>query len=194
MRLRPDGSGLEVFASGVRNSVGFDWDPRTGALWFTDNGRDWLGDDAPDDELNRAATAGLHFGFPFCHAGELPDPEYGQQRGCADFVPPELGLGAHVAALGMRFYDGGQFPPAYRGSIFIAEHGSWNRSSPVGYRIVRVRVEDGRAAGAEVFAEGWLRGASAWGRPVDVMVLPDGALLVSDDRAGAIYRIGYTKR
>jgi glucose/arabinose dehydrogenase len=194
MRMRADGSGLEVFASGVRNSVGFDWDPATGALWFTDNGRDWLGDDAPNDELNRAPAAGLHFGFPFCHGGDLPDPEHGRLRACADFVPPQLGLGAHVAALGMRFYGGSQFPPAYRGSIFIAEHGSWNRSSPAGYRIVRVRVEGGRAAGAEVFAEGWLQGAQAWGRPVDVMVLPDGALLVSDDRAGAVYRISYAGR
>ncbi|HWR97889.1 MAG TPA: PQQ-dependent sugar dehydrogenase [Candidatus Methanoperedens sp.] len=194
MRMRPDGSGLEVFASGVRNSVGFDWDPATGALWFTDNGRDWLGDDTPDDELNRATAPGLHFGFPFCHGGDLADPEYGRLRSCADFVPPLLGLGAHVAALGMRFYSGSQFPPEYRGSIFIAEHGSWNRTSPVGYRIVRVRVEGGRVADAEVFAEGWLQGARAWGRPVDVMVLPDGALLVSDDRAGAVYRIGYTGR
>jgi glucose/arabinose dehydrogenase len=191
MRMRPDGSGQEVFASGVRNSVGFDWEPVTGVLWFTDNGRDWLGDDLPDDELNRAPAAGLHFGFPFCHAGDVPDPEFGRLRPCSAFIPPEIGLGAHVAALGMRFYDGGMFPAAYRGAIFIAEHGSWNRSAPAGYRVVRVRLEGGRAAGAEVFAEGWLQGASAWGRPVDVLVMPDGALLVSDDRAGAVYRISY---
>lgn len=194
MRMHPDGSGLEVFASGVRNSVGFDWDPATGALWFTDNGRDLLGDDRPDDELNRAPAAGLHFGFPFCHAGELPDPEFGTVRSCSAFVPPELRLGAHVAALGMRFYDGAMFPADYQGSIIVAEHGSWNRSSPVGYRLVRVRLDQGRAAQAEVFVEGWLQGATAWGRPVDVLVMPDGALLVSDDRAGAVYRITYTGR
>jgi glucose/arabinose dehydrogenase len=194
MRMRPDGSGLEVFASGVRNSVGFDWDPATGALWFTDNGRDLLGDDVPDDELNRAAAAGLHFGFPFCHAGDVADPVFGRQRACTAFVPPEAKLGAHVAALGMRFYDGAMFPPAYRGSILIAEHGSWNRSTPVGYRLVRVPVVQGRAGAPEVFVDGWLRGGTAWGRPVDLLVLPDGSLLVSDDRAGAIYRIVYTGR
>ena len=194
MRMRPDGSGLEVFASGVRNTVGFDWDPASGELWFTDNGRDWLGDDQPDDELNRAPVAGLHFGFPYCHGEGLPDPEFGRLRPCGDFVPPVLGLGAHVAALGMRFYEGAMFPAAYRGSIFIAEHGSWNRSTPAGYRLVRVPTERGRAAAAEVFAEGWLQGATAWGRPVDVLVMPDGALLVSDDRAGAVYRIAYGGR
>ena len=191
MRMRPDGSGLEIFASGVRNTVGFDWDPASGALWFTDNGRDLLGDDQPDDELNRAPAQGLHFGFPFCHAGTIPDPEFGERRPCSAFVPPELKLGAHVAALGMRFYDAAMFPSDYRGSIFIAEHGSWNRSTPVGYRIVRVRLEQGRATQAEVFVDGWLGGTTAWGRPVDLLVMPDGALLVSDDRAGAIYRIAY---
>jgi len=188
-RLRPDGSGLEVYASGVRNSVGFDWNPADGSLWFTDNGRDWLGDDTPDDELNRAPEAGLHFGFPFCHAGDVPDPEFGSRRPCAEFVPPEVRLGAHVAPLGMRFYTGELFGPGYRGSILVAEHGSWNRSTPVGYRIVRVRVNGGRAAGTDVFADGWLDGLTAWGRPVDLLVMPDGALLVSDDRAGVLYRI-----
>lgn len=194
MRMRPDGSGLEVFASGVRNSVGFDWDPATKELWFTDNGRDLLGDDQPHDELNRAPGPGLHFGFPYCHAGDLPDPQFGEVRACSDFVPPELGLGAHVAALGMRFYDKAMFPADYRGSILIAEHGSWNRSSPVGYRLVRVRPGTGGTARAEVFVEGWLQGKTAWGRPVDVHVMPDGAVLVSDDRAGAVYRITYTGR
>lgn len=193
MRMQPDGSGLEIFASGVRNTVGFDWDPASGALWFTDNGRDLLGDDRPDDELNRAAAQNLHFGFPFCHAGDVPDPEFGARRPCSAFVPPELKLGAHVAALGMRFYDATLFP-GYRGSIIIAEHGSWNRSTPVGYRLVRVRLHQGRAMPAEVFVDGWLQGATAWGRPVDVLVMPDGALLVSDDRAGAVYRIGYGGR
>lgn len=191
MRMRFDGSELGIFASGVRNTVGFDWDPANGALWFTDNGRDFLGDDQPDDELNRAPTQGLHFGFPFCHAGTLPDPEFGEHRPCQAFVPPEYKLGAHVAALGMRFYDATLFPADYHGSIFIAEHGSWNRSTPVGYRIVRVRLKQGRATQAEVFVDGWLEGATAWGRPVDLLVMPDGALLVSDDRADAIYRIAY---
>jgi len=192
-RMNPDGSGFEVYASGVRNSVGFDWHPQTGELWFTDNGRDRLGDDVPDDELNRASRAGLHFGFPFCHAGDVPDPEHGERRPCAEFEPPLAKLGAHVAALGMRFYDGSGFPSEYRGRIFIAQHGSWNRSSKVGYRVVSAVLEDDRVVAVEPFAEGWLQGEDAWGRPVDVLVMPDGALLVSDDRAGAVYRIAATR-
>ena len=188
-RMNADGSDFEAFASGVRNTVGFDWHPGTDELWFTDNGRDRLGDDVPADELDHAPRAGLHFGFPFCHQGDVPDPEFGEGRSCADFEPPALKLGAHVAALGMRFYEGAMFPAEYGGRIFIAQHGSWNRSSKVGYRIVSVRLEDGRAVAAEPFADGWLQGEEAWGRPVDVLVMPDGALLVSDDRAGAIYRI-----
>lgn len=191
-RMNADGSEFEAFASGVRNTVGFDWHPGTGELWFTDNGRDQLGDDVPSDELNRAPRAGLHFGFPFCHQGDVPDPELGEGRSCADFEPPALNLGAHVAALGMRFYDGAMFPPEYGGRIFIAQHGSWNRSSKVGYRVVSVRLESGRAVAVEPFAHGWLQGEEAWGRPVDVLVMPDGALLVSDDHAGAIYRITAT--
>jgi glucose/arabinose dehydrogenase len=191
-RIRPDGSGYEVFARGIRNSVGFDWDPQTRELWFTDNGRDWLGDDLPADELNHAPRAGMHFGFPYCHQGDVPDPEFGR-RGCKEFSPPAVKLGPHVAALGMRFYTGSQFPAEYRNNIFIAEHGSWNRSNKIGYRIKRVVVEGGRVVRHEVFAEGWLRGRSAWGRPVDVQVMPDGALLVSDDEAGALYRISYRK-
>jgi glucose/arabinose dehydrogenase len=189
-RMDPDGSNFEIFARGVRNTVGFDWHPDTAELWFTDNGRDWLGDDEPPDELNRAPVAGLHFGFPFCHAG-IPDPVFGGSRGCGEFTDPEMNLGPHVAALGMRFYSGAAFPPAYRGGIFIAEHGSWNRADPIGYRVTFVRFEDGRATDYEIFAEGWLGGRVAWGRPVDVLVMPDGALLVSDDRAGAVYRISY---
>lgn len=190
-RMRPDGSGYEVFARGVRNSVGFDWDPRTGELWFTDNGRDWLGDDLPSDELDHAPKPGMHFGYPYCHQGDTPDPQFGRKHACAEFTPPAVKLGPHVAALGMRFYTGTQFPPEYRNNIFVAEHGSWNRSRKIGYRIARVVVEGGRAVKHEIFAEGWLRGESAWGRPVDVEVMPDGSLLVSDDRAGAIYRIAY---
>jgi len=192
-RIKPDGSGYEVFARGVRNSVGFDWDPRTKELWFTDNGRDWLGDDSPADELNHAPKSGMHFGYPYCHQGDTPDPELGK-RPCSEFTPPAVKLGPHVAALGMRFYTGTQFPPEYRNNIFIAEHGSWNRSKKIGYRIKRVVIEGGRAVKHEVFAEGWLQGESAWGRPVDIEVMPDGSLLVSDDHAGVIYRIAYRGR
>ncbi|MBI5605669.1 MAG: sorbosone dehydrogenase family protein [Deltaproteobacteria bacterium] len=193
MRLNPDGSGLEIFAHGVRNTVGFDWHPESKELWFTDNGRDWLGNNRPADELNKAPQKGLHFGFPYCHAGDLPDPGFGQKRSCKEFVPPEQKLGPHVASLGMRFYTGTMFPPEYRNQIFIAEHGSWNRVVPIGYRISLVRMKDGKASGYETFAQGWLRGLLAWGRPVDVLVMPDGALLVSDDKAGAVYRISYHK-
>jgi glucose/arabinose dehydrogenase len=192
-RMDPDGSNFEIFARGVRNTVGFDWHPETGEIWFTDNGRDWLGDDLPPDELNRAPVAGLHFGFPYCHAGYIADPEYGTVRGCDEFMPPEMRLGPHVAALGMRFYNGTAFPSEYLGAIFIAEHGSWNRADPIGYRVTCVKLENGTAAGSEIFAEGWLQGREAWGRPVDVLVTDDGALLVSDDRAGAIYRIAYLR-
>ncbi|MFQ5656080.1 MAG: PQQ-dependent sugar dehydrogenase [Candidatus Methylomirabilales bacterium] len=191
MRMKPDGTDLEIFVRGVRNSVGFDWHPKTAELWLTDNGRDWLGDDMPPDELNRASQKGLHFGFPYCHAGKIPDPEFGRQRQCQEFTPPAMTLGPHVAAIGMRFYTGTMFPDAYRNQIFIAEHGSWNRSTPIGYRVTLVRLEDSRAAKYDVFAEGWLQGGHAWGRPADVLVMPDGALLVSDDRANVIYRISY---
>jgi glucose/arabinose dehydrogenase len=191
MRMNADGSALEVFARGVRNSVGFDWHPTTRELWFTDNGRDWLGDDMPPCELNHAPRAGMHFGYPFCHGGDIADPEFGAARPCAEFTPPARNLGAHVAPLGMRFYTGRMFPQEYRGQIFIAEHGSWNRSKKNGYRITLVRLKEGKAASYETFAEGWLQGESEWGRPADLLVLPDGSLLVADDFAGAIYRITY---
>ena len=191
LRMNPDGSGLEVYARGVRNSVGFDWQPQTRELWFTDNGRDLLGDDAPPDELNHAPRGGMHFGYPYCHGGDLSDPEFGAKRACDGFTPPVQKLGAHVASLGMRFYTGSMFPQEYRNQIFIAEHGSWNRSKKVGYRVTLVRLQGGRAVAYEPFASGWLQGQSAWGRPTDVLVLPDGSLLVADDFAGAIYRISY---
>ena len=194
LRMKPDGSGVEIYASGVRNSVGFDWHPRTGTLWFTDNGRDMMGDDVPPCELNHATARGQHFGFPYCHGGTIPDPQFGAKRRCDEFVKPVHTLGAHVAPLGMRFYTGQMFPEQYRGQIFIAEHGSWNRSSKVGYRVVLVRLEGTRVVKEETFAEGWLQGQQEWGRPVDVLVMPDGALLVSDDRAGVIYRISYGKK
>jgi glucose/arabinose dehydrogenase len=191
MRMKPNGTDLEIFAHGVRNTVGFDWHPNTAELWFTDNGRDWLGDDLPPDELNHAPSRGLHFGFPYCHAGNIPDPKFGSKRDCHEFVPPAIRLGPHVAALGMTFYTGKMFPAAYRNQIIIAEHGSWNRTVPIGYRLTVVRLAENQAMSYEVFAEGWLQRGKAWGRPVDVLVMPDGALMVSDDRAGAIYRISY---
>ncbi len=191
-RLNPDGTGLEIFARGVRNSVGFDWHPQTRELWFTDNGRDMMGDNLPPDELNHAPRAGLHFGFPHCHGNGIPDPEFNQGKDCRQFTPPALELGPHVAALGMRFYTGARFPEKYRGGIFIAEHGSWNRTVPIGYRVMFVKMENSRPVAYEVFAEGWLTGGKAWGRPVDVLVLPDGSLLVSDDKGGRVYRISYT--
>ncbi len=191
MRMNADGSGLEIYARGVRNSVGFDWHPITNELWFTDNGRDWMGDDLPPDELNRAPQPGLHFGFPYCHGGNISDPEFGHKRKCEEFVAPEMNLGPHVASLGMRFYTGSMFPAEYRNQIFIAEHGSWNRSTPIGYRVTLVRVSNNKAISYEVFADGWLQGSNAWGRPVDIQIMFDGSILVSDDHANAIYRIYY---
>lgn len=191
LRMNPDGSHIEVFAKGIRNTVGFAWHPDTKELWFTDNGRDMLGDDLPPDELNHAPRAGMHFGFPYCHAGTIADPEFGKKRGCEELTPPAMKLGPHVAALGMRFYTGTMFPEEYRNQIFIAEHGSWNRSTPLGYRVSLVRVAENKAVKYETFAEGWLQGGRAKGRPADVLVMPDGALLISDDHAGMIYRMSY---
>ncbi|HEX9668874.1 MAG TPA: sorbosone dehydrogenase family protein [Thermoanaerobaculia bacterium] len=190
-RMRPDGSEREIFARGVRNTVGFDWHPQSKELWFTDNGRDRLGDDVPPDELNRAPRAGLHFGYPYCHGRAIADPELGRIRPCAELTPPARELGPHVAAIGMRFYRGAMFPAEYRGQIFIAEHGSWNRSTPIGYRVTRVKLDGDRAVAYEPFVEGWLQGEDEWGRPADVQELPDGSLLVSDDSAGAVYRVTY---
>ena len=196
-RMKPDGSGQEVFARGVRNTVGFDWHPQTMELWFTDNNRDMMGDDVPPCELNHAPKAGMHFGYPYCHGADVKDPEFGTRRGCSEFTPPAVNFQAHVAPLGMRFYTGDMFPVGYRNQIFVAQHGSWNRSRKVGYRVVLIRVDgkdgDGKAK-EEVFAEGWLQpGGKVWGRPVDVLVMPDGSMLVSDDHANAIYRISYKK-
>jgi glucose/arabinose dehydrogenase len=154
---------------------------------------DNLGDDVPPDELNHAPKQGLNFGYPYCHGGDIPDPQFGKKRSCSEFIPPAQKLGPHVAALGMRFYTGSMFPAEYRNQIFIAEHGSWNRSTPIGYRITVVQLENNKAVSYKPFAEGWLQRGRAWGRPVDVLVMPDGALLVSDDEAGAIYRIRYKK-
>jgi len=190
-RMDVAGGKPEIVARGVRNSVGFDFHPRTRELWFTDNGRDWLGDDQPPDELNHLSKAGEHFGFPFCHGDGIKDPEHNGGKACSEFTAPARLLGPHVAAIGMRFYTGSMFPAEYRNSVFIAEHGSWNRSKPVGYRVSFVKIEDGKAVSYEPFAAGWLKGNTASGRPADVLVMPDGALLVSDDKAGRIYRISY---
>lgn len=190
-RIRLDDNQREIVAHGVRNSVGFDWHPVSGELWFTDNGRDWMGDDAPDCELNVLRKSGQHFGYPYCHA-DVPDPEI-NARSCSDFVAPAAKLGAHVAPLGMRFYRGDAFPARYKHAIFIAEHGSWNRSTPVGYRVVVAFPDANGQATTEVFAEGWLEGSRTTGRPADVLEAPDGSLLISDDAADRIYRIFYAQ-
>ncbi|MXY22913.1 MAG: sorbosone dehydrogenase family protein [Acidobacteria bacterium] len=193
--MNPDGSDLQIYAHGIRNSVGFSWHPETDELWFTNNGRDRLGDTQPADTLHHAPEPGLHFGFPFCHQGDIQDPEF-NTRPCSEFRPPARKLGPHVAALGMRFYTGGMFPSEYRNQIFIAEHGSWNRSAEaghIGYRITVATLDGDRVTDYSIFAEGWLDTAinDSWGRPVDVQVMPDGALLITDDQVGAIYRITY---
>ena len=202
-RMKPDGASLEVFASGIRNTVGFDWHPQTRELWIAENGRDLMGDDVPPDELLRAHKPGLHFGFPYCHGGDTPDPEFGSKRNCKEFEPPALNLAAHVAAIGMKFYTGSMFPAEYRNQILVAEHGSWNRSQPQGYRVMLIKLEGNKAVSYTPFAEGWLRGirssrgtrtdGDAWGRPADVLVMRDGSLLISDDEAGAIYRVTYKR-
>lgn len=192
-RLNKDGSGREIFAKGIRNSVGFTWHPETKELWFTDNGRDSMGDNVPSCELNHAAKAGMHFGYPYCHEGSVKDPEFGNKRPCADFIAPADKLGAHVAPLGLKFYTGSMFPAAYKNQLFVAEHGSWDRSKKSGHNVSLVKINSGKVSGHEVFASGWLDDATqkVWGRPVDVLVLTDGSLLISDDQAGVIYRVSY---
>ena len=194
-RIKQDGSQIEVFARGIRNTVGFDWDPVTKDLWFNEHGRDMMGDDMPSCELNHAPKAGMHFGFPYCHQGDTPDPEYGAKRKCDEFTPPALKQGGHVAPDGLRFYTGKMFPPEYAGRIFIAQHGSWNRSKKSGYRVMMVTLnKDGKTVDKyEEFATGWLDNERAWGRPVDLLVMPDGALLISDDTASAVYRVTFGK-
>ncbi|MEO8471649.1 MAG: sorbosone dehydrogenase family protein [Chryseolinea sp.] len=192
-RLNKDGSGREIFAKGVRNSVGFTWHPVTKQMWFTDNGRDMLGDDTPSCELNVAPKAGMHFGYPYCHEGSIKDPEFGDKRPCSDFTPPADKLGPHVAPLGLKFYTGSMFPASYKNQLFVAEHGSWNRSKKSGYNLSLVKVNGEKASGHEVFASGWMNDTTqkVWGRPVDVLILPDGSMLISDDQANVIYRISY---
>ncbi len=194
LRMNPDGSDLQLFAEGIRNTVGFDWNPQTNELWFTDNGRDMLGDDIPPDELNNAPDSGYHFGFPFIHGNNVPDPEFSKDKDLSIYRKPAIELGPHVAALGMRFYTGNMFPEEYKNQIFIAEHGSWNRSEKIGYRISLVKIKDNKAVSYEPFIEGWLRGEAVSGRPVDVQIMPDGSMLISDDYGGRIYRVTYQKR
>jgi len=190
-RYNADGSGERVYAKGLRNSVGLTWRPGTSELWATDNGRDNLGDDLPPDEIN-VIRDGVDYGWPYCYGNRVPDPELGSASRCASTQPPVVALQAHSAPLGLAFYSGTQFPAEYRGDLFVAFHGSWNRSVPTGYKLVRVRMANGKPTGeVQDFATGWLEGSAAWGRPVDPVVGPDGSLYVSDDSAGAIYRISY---
>jgi glucose/arabinose dehydrogenase len=205
LRMKPDGSNLEVFAEGVRNSQGLGWHPVTHELWFTDNGRDLMGDDVPNDEINVAWKQGLHFGFPYCHQGNVPDPEFGKQRACSTTEPPVQMAGPHVAALGFAFYTGSMFPASYKNAMIIAQHGSWNRSVPSGYRVMVARTEGRRVTSFEPLVDGFLpkigsgapggRGATtaALGRPADVLQMPDGSILVSDDTGNRILRITYRR-
>jgi len=197
-RYNLDGSGMEIVARGVRNSVGFDFHPKTRELWFTDNGRDWAGEDGFDDELNRvpANMTGAHFGFPYCHANGQPDPDIKVPNACTNTVPPVATLGPHTAALGMRFYTGNMYPAEYRDAAIIARRGSWNRTEKLGYDVVVVRATpDGKNAKVMPFMTGFLDKAKNdfWGRPVDVLQMPDGSMLVADEQVGAIYRVSYKR-
>jgi len=193
-RINPDGTDMEIVQHGIRNTVGFTWHPETNDLWFTDNGRDWMGDDEPACELNHAPRDGMHFGYPYCHEGDLPDPEFGDKRDCSEFTPPVQKLGPHTAPLGIEFVTNDKFPAKYKNQILFAEHGSWNRSTKIGYRVMMVTLDENyNATSYEPFAEGWLEEDKddVWGRPVDLEFLPDGSMLVSDDYADVIYRIYY---
>jgi glucose/arabinose dehydrogenase len=194
-RINTDGSGREIFAKGIRNTVGFTWHPVTKELWFTDNGRDLLGDEVPNCELNHAPKAGMHFGYPYCHEGSIKDPEFGNKKACSEFVAPVQKLGPHVAPLGLKFYTGNMFPASYKNQIIVARHGSWNRTKKSGHDVNLVKIQNNKSVGQEVFASGWLDDATqkVWGRPVDVLELPDGSLLISDDQANVIYRVSYKK-
>ena len=195
-RMNPDGSDMEIFANGIRNTVGFAWHPDTKELWFTDNGRDELGDDIPNDELNNASKPGLNFGYPYCHQGNIPDPKFGRGKNCSDYVPPVKLMGPHVAALGLRFYTGSVFPAEYKNAVFVARHGSWNRSTPIGYDVAVLKMDaNGKPSDAIPFAQGWLQNEKTVnGRPVDISFLQDGSMLVSDDYNGLVYRIFYTSK
>lgn len=190
-RMNPDGTGLETVATGIRNSVGLDFDPRSGDLWFTDNQRDWVSDDMPLDELNHVTRGGQNFGFPFCHSGLMVDPEFGGTRQCSEFSRPAALLGAHAAPLGMRFYTGESFPEKYRGAIFIARHGPWNRARKDADVAVAFLNDRREVVTVEPFLTGFVQDDDYVGRPVDVHVMRDGSILVSDDHNGAIYRVSY---
>jgi glucose/arabinose dehydrogenase len=193
-RINLDGTGAEVIALGVRNSVGFDWNPLNKQLYFTDNGRDWLSEDLPEDELNRVTHVGEDFGAPYCYQGNIPDPEFGWGHKCSDFTPPVALMGPHSASLGMRFYTGSQFPEPYKNAIFVARHGSWNRSNKFGGDVVVVKLnKDGTVKSVEPFLTGFLENNNYVGRPVDVQPMKDGSLLISDDWNGAVYRVTYGK-
>ena len=197
-RVDPQTGEMERVAEGVRNSVGFDWHPKTKQLWFTNHARDWVSDDMPNDTLHRVSAKAMNFGYPFCHQGDFPDPDFGKGRSCKEFDPPSAKLGPHIAPLGMRFYNGTMFPAEYRNNIFIAMHGSWNKTSKIGYNVTRVILDEkGGVVKMEPFLDGFLTDAKAdppmWGRPVDVLVMRDGAMLVSDDYNGIIYRVSYKK-
>lgn len=192
VRVNADGSDMEILANGVRNTVGFDWHPQNGALYFTENGRDYLGDDRPPDELNRWNTIGQHFGYPYCHGGTIPDPEFGQIRDCKEFEPPQWRFKAHMAPLGMRFYTGTQFPSRFFNHLFVAQHGSWNRTKPHGYRIALVTFDGDKPVKEQAFISGWLtEQEEVLGRPTDILQMPDGSLLIADDTLGVIYRVEY---
>jgi len=191
LQFNPDGSGGRVFAKGLRNSVGITWNPETKELWATDNGRDWLGDDLPPEEINIIKEG--NYGWPYCYGDRIPDPDYGKPDFCKGTTPPVFKMEAHSAPLGLTFYTGKLFPKEYWGDLFVAFHGSWNRSVPTGYKVVRIRMKDGKPQSIEDFATGWLQGKKAWGRPVDVIIGPDGSLFVSDDRDGSVYRITPSK-
>lgn len=192
VRLNPDGSNFEILARGIRNSVGFDWHPVSYQLYFTDNGRDHLGDDLPADELNKWTQKGQHFGYPYCHAGDILETDLADNKKCTQFTPPEWKFKAHIAPLGLRFYTGDQFPKQYKNQLFVAQHGSWNRSSPHGYRIALVEFENNTAVAETVFISGWLtKDDKVLGRPTDILQMPDGSLLIADDNLGVIYRVVY---
>jgi glucose/arabinose dehydrogenase len=191
--INPDGTDLRMEQHGVRNTVGITWHPETEEIWFTDNGRDMLGDDIPACELNHASTRGQHFGYPYCHQGDLPDPDFGVERACKEFTAPAANLGPHTAPLGLEFVKSTMFPEEYSNAILMAEHGSWNRTKKIGYRISMVDEDDGKASNYRPFIDGWLNEESdeVWGRPVDLEWMPDGSLLISDDFADVIYRVTY---
>lgn len=192
IRFNPDGSDMEILARGIRNTVGFDWQPDTNALFFNDNGRDHLGDDQPADELNDWSTKGEHFGYPYCHGGDTLDPEFGKDKLCADYKAPAWKYKAHIAPLGMRFYTGTQFPAEYSKQLLVAQHGSWNRTEPQGYRVVLIKFKDNKPIAEQDFIHGWLTDkGDVLGRPVDILTLPNGSVLISDDQRGVIYKVSY---